>query len=70
MLKIDIEGFEDRAMMPFLRDAPRSLLPAAILIEDSHANNWASDLMAALTSAGYKITTRKRDDLLLKLQAE
>ncbi len=34
-MKIDVEGAEDTVLAPFFRDAPRTLWPAAILIEDS-----------------------------------
>ncbi|MGB5864045.1 MAG: FkbM family methyltransferase [Sulfitobacter sp.] len=36
-LKIDIEGHEDVAMVPFLRDASESLLPSRIVIERASA---------------------------------
>ena len=32
-LKIDIEGFEDRVLTPFFKDAPQGLWPRAIVIE-------------------------------------
>lgn len=35
-LKIDIEGMEDRALIPFFAAAPRSLWPACIVIEHTH----------------------------------
>ncbi|MEM9782375.1 MAG: FkbM family methyltransferase [Pseudomonadota bacterium] len=53
-LKIDIEGYEDRALMPFLAEAPAALLPRAVLIEHLAAPLWHSDVIAALGEAGYR----------------
>ena len=41
-LKIDIEGYEDRALIPFFRTAPRELWPAYVMIERS-PHVWAED---------------------------
>ena len=46
-LKIDVEGAEDIVLAPFLRDAPRPLLPSLILIEDTRGF-WGLDLFALL----------------------
>jgi FkbM family methyltransferase len=64
-MKIDIEGHEDRALIPFLRDAPRSLWPHAILIEVSYAHGWRQGCVLALMDAGYKIEWRGTGDFLL-----
>lgn len=53
VLKVDVEGYEDRVIVPFLRDAPRSLLPRAVLVETDVAGRWASDCLAALHARGY-----------------
>ncbi|MBI1214733.1 MAG: FkbM family methyltransferase [Alphaproteobacteria bacterium] len=59
MLKIDVEGAEDIALIPFLTAAPRDMLPAHIILENSPAE-WKQDLKGALEKAGYalKATTR------------
>lgn len=59
VLKIDIEGAEDRALMPFLAAVPPSLLPKMILIENSE-RLWREDLPAAMRQRGYGCTTRTR----------
>src|SRR3982074_438992 len=46
-LKIDIEGFEDRALIPFFKDAPQALWPRAVVIEHLSANDWLEDCSAA-----------------------
>ncbi|MEL7274129.1 MAG: FkbM family methyltransferase [Pseudomonadota bacterium] len=54
ILKIDIEGFEDRALMPFFDAAPEALLPKHVLIEVAHAHLWKADLMGRLDELGYQ----------------
>lgn len=67
LLKIDVEGFEDRALMPFLAAAPRTLFPRRIIIEHTSDGNWQGDLWGALESAGYREEARTRGNLLLRL---
>jgi FkbM family methyltransferase len=58
-LKIDIEGAEDKALIPFFTEAPRSLYPKILILENS-PQDWKLDLPAALKKAGYALlkTTR------------
>jgi len=65
-LKIDIEGAEDLALAPFLRTAPRGLLPRLVLIEDRPAD-WAVDLYALMQNRGYVIAARSRQNAILRL---
>jgi FkbM family methyltransferase len=58
-MKIDVEGLEDRILMPFLRDAPRSLYPGFVIIEISH-QAWSEDLPGELGRRGYHIFQRNR----------
>ena len=54
MLKIDIEGFEDRALMPYLESMPPESWPRYILIEVCHGRYWQRDVVAELRSRGYR----------------
>lgn len=65
-LKIDVEGAEDIVLAPFLRDAPVSLLPRLILIEDTRGF-WHLDLFALLTTRGYTERERSRQNVALGL---
>ncbi|HYD18288.1 MAG TPA: FkbM family methyltransferase [Patescibacteria group bacterium] len=58
-LKIDIEGAEDKALIPYFRDQQPQYYPALIILENS-PTQWAEDLPAALRAAGYTLlqTTR------------
>jgi len=51
-LKIDVEGTEDDALMPFLAEAPSRLLPRLVIIEDG-SGFWKSDVFARLRELGY-----------------
>ena len=65
-LKIDVEGAEDIVLAPFLKDAPASLLPRLILIEDTRGF-WSLDLFALLESRGYTEMERSRQNVALRL---
>lgn len=67
LLKIDVEGFEDRALMPFFAAVPRTLFPRRIIIEHTSEGDWQGDLWGALEAAGYREETRTRGNLLLRL---
>lgn len=65
-LKIDIEGFEDRALAPFFRDAPRALWPRRVAIENS-AHLWQEDCLALMQASGYVLRAGTRSNSLLEL---
>ncbi|MDE0049102.1 MAG: FkbM family methyltransferase [Rhodospirillales bacterium] len=59
-VKVDVEGFEDRVLDPFLRDAPDRLLPRMIVAEHSWSGTWESDWMSRAASRGYREHARTR----------
>lgn len=64
-IKLDVEGAEDLILEPFLRDAPESLWPKLILIEDSRLR-WQSDLTQLLTQRGYDLLLQTRMNLIFE----
>lgn len=66
VLKIDIEGAEDIALCPFLADAPDTLLPRHILIENSE-RRWQQDLTAAIQARGYMAALQSRMNTIYRL---
>jgi FkbM family methyltransferase len=64
-LKIDVEGAEDRIMVPFFRSAPESLWPSFILIEDSR-DSWRLDLFSALAEYGYVAAARTKQNVMMR----
>lgn len=63
-LKIDIEGFEDRALFPFFEAAPESLWPKCIVIEPN-STSWEKDILSRLETLGYVRTVRTRGNVIL-----
>lgn len=57
-LKIDIEGAEDQALVPFFAQAPKALWPQTLIIEDAHSHLWSLDVEATLKRAGYSLSAR------------
>ncbi|MGE0750641.1 MAG: FkbM family methyltransferase [Variibacter sp.] len=68
-LKIDIEGHEDRVLVPFFSAAPRSLWPRRIVIEHLHRAAWQRDCIADMLARGYAVTGKTRTNLLLSLNS-
>ncbi|NPU67993.1 FkbM family methyltransferase [Bradyrhizobium sp. 83012] len=64
-LKIDVEGFEDRVLTCFFRDAPSVLWPRAIVIEHLSRDEWQNDCLADMISRGYREVGRTRSNTLL-----
>lgn len=58
-LKIDIEGAEDAALVPFLTDAADARLPRLIVMENSQ-DRWTRDLPGSLGARGYRAALRTR----------
>jgi FkbM family methyltransferase len=67
-LKIDVEGVEDTILAPFFRDAPKSLWPRLLIIEDT-SNLWQVDLLSELSAIGYSVAARTKLNFLLRGQS-
>jgi len=64
-LKIDVEGFEDRVLTGFFKQAPHSLWPRAVVIEHLSQNEWLEDCLADMRARGYVETGKTRSNTLL-----
>ncbi len=64
-IKLDVEGAEDIILEPFLRDAPETLWPGFIVIEDLR-QRWQSDLVGLLGRNGYKLIAQTRLNLVFE----
>jgi FkbM family methyltransferase len=64
-LKIDVEGFEDRVLTGFFRDAAQSTWPRAVVIEHLSQDEWRDDCIADMVSRGYAIVRRTRSNTFL-----
>ena len=63
--KIDVEGHEDKAMLPWLRTLPDNKLPVAGIIEFVHQHHWHDDLIAYLLGRGYRIGMKTRSNIIV-----
>lgn len=64
-LKVDVEGAEDRVLVPFFRSAPRDMWPRCIVIEECHWSRWETDIISLLRDEGYRNSMRTRMNLVL-----
>ena len=67
-MKLDIEGAEDIALMPFLAAAPKALYPRLLILENSPAC-WRGDLPAALKGAGFALVKTTRMNQVWELKS-
>ena len=68
-LKLDIEGYEDRALFPFFNTAPRSLWPRIIIIEHTLRHLWKIDCLKLCASIGYQQIFGNQFNTVLKRTA-
>lgn len=66
-LKIDIEGHEDRALVPFLDSCAQSMKPRRIVIEHPEPQTDYPGCAAAFARHGYRLVTRTRNNSLYTL---
>jgi FkbM family methyltransferase len=64
-MKIDVEGFEDRVLMTFFREASEGLWPRAMVIEHLSRDEWREDCLTDMISRGYREVNRTRSNTLL-----
>ena len=60
LIKVDIEGYEDRALMPLLTSMNNKILPKIIILEHSNSNMWKGDLLSQLRKKKYKLVKSTR----------
>jgi len=66
-LKIDIEHFEDAALVPFFNEISEELLPKRIVIERGRPDGYDQGCRALFKSNGYKlIGTTQNNDMYLR----
>lgn len=61
-LKIDIEGHEDKALVPFLQTAPEALVPARIVIERASRDGDYPGCVAEFERLGFRLVGRTRNN--------
>lgn len=67
-LKIDIEGHEDKALVPFFETEPESRWPSRIVIETAGNGDDYPGCAAAFARCGYDLVERTRQNSLYRLK--
>jgi len=63
-LKIDVEGNEEKVLIPFLKDKNKKLFPKIIIIERND-NLWDSDLIRTLKNFNFSIHKKTKMNYIL-----
>ena len=70
VIKIDVEGFEDEVLIPFLASVSGQCVPDAILMETGSAERWRGDLAGVLKRRGYAPYFEGEDENTLFLRRD
>jgi FkbM family methyltransferase len=65
-MKIDIEGYEDRALLPFFNGAPKALWPITMVIENCHRAMWDTDIIEKMVEMGYVEIKKTKSNSILR----
>lgn len=68
LLKVDVEGFEDEVLLPFIENADQRVWPKAIVLEHCHRDRWGRDCEQVLVELGYEVVHKDRTNLMLTWQ--
>lgn len=66
LMKIDVEGYEDRVLPPFLAHSERRLWPRQLIIEHLQRARWRPDCLADCETRGYRLIFTTRNNSVLK----
>ena len=67
IIKIDIEGMEDRALFPYFEAIKPENYPKLIVMEDGINSHWERDILIWLLANGYDTEERTRGNVMLTL---
>jgi len=67
IIKIDIEGMEDRALFPYFEAIGKDQYPKLIVMEDGINAHWERDILGWLLENGYHAAARTRGNIMLEL---
>lgn len=67
-MKIDVEGMEDRVLFPFFENAPKTLHPKLIIMEEN-ASLWNRNILKWLLENGYNTKHKSRGNFILEIQS-
>jgi FkbM family methyltransferase len=66
VLKIDVEGHEDKVLPPFFATAPKALWPTALIIEHISRDHWQIDCISDAIARGYSVSFTTNNNTILE----
>lgn len=68
LIKIDIEGFEDKALLNFFESANKNLYPKYIIIEHTNKKNWEINILKYLFKVGYRTIWKNNNNSIIEFK--
>jgi FkbM family methyltransferase len=68
LMKIDVEGYEDKVVLPYLEAVEPSRWPRSIIIEHVHRDAWSRDCLADCGRLGYRTAFATRSNSVLVME--
>lgn len=68
VVKIDVEGYEDRVLSPYFADVSASRWPRLIVIEHVSRGEWKTDCIEDCLGRGYQVTATTNNNTMLSYQ--
>jgi FkbM family methyltransferase len=69
VMKVDVEGYEDRVLPPYLRHVGPDRWPRAVILEHLSRARWGIDCIADCRGRGYEVRFVTRNNTVLALPA-
>jgi len=66
-MKIDVEGYEDHVLPPYLAAVSADRWPRVIVIEHTHAEKWSVDCIVFCEERGYRASRTGGNNTILQL---
>jgi FkbM family methyltransferase len=66
LMKIDVEGYEDQVLPPYLLEVPPERWPQSIIIEHVYRNRWSTDCIQLCEGRGYRVSATTNNNTLLE----
>jgi FkbM family methyltransferase len=68
VMKVDVEGYEDRALLPYFNQSAREGWPRTVMIETVLKDRWERDCLAELAGHGYERVAETAENIVLGLK--
>lgn len=65
VVKVDVEGYEDRALLGYFETSPEEGWPATLMIETVLKDRWERDCLEVLASRGYHRIAATAENVIL-----